>query len=140
MFCQILYCMDETCKLPCGAFYQFAVSIAGYELRVTYHNFPPSFKVAATTTGRVAIAFTLGPFHPSPVLALRIVYTCLLAVITRSCSRLSVILLKCAIWVVEICCVIFTTSLKQNKPQKLILLLRKVREHNITIFLLHQQY
>ena len=94
-----------------------AVSVAGNELWVFSLNFLLSFKVAIATTGRVAVAITLGPFHPSPVLALREVYTCLLAVQTRSFSCLSVFLLKCAIWVEEICCVIFTTSLKQNKPR-----------------------
>ena len=118
------YLMVETFKLSCVTWYRCAVSIPGYELWITFHNFLLGFKIACTTTGRVTIAITLGPFQPSPILAPRVVYTCPLAVITWSFSCLSVIVLKCAIWVVEICCVIFTTSLKQNKPQKLYHLLK----------------
>ena len=108
--------MVETCKLPCGALHQRAVSIAGYKLYVSCRNFLLSTKIAVTMTGRVPIAITLGPFHPSPVLALRIVYTCLSAVFTRLFCCPSVIVLMCVVWILEICCVIFTTSLEQNKP------------------------
>ena len=111
MFCQFSYCMVETCKHPCGELHQRAVSITGYILYVSCLNFLLITKIAVTMTGRVPIALTLGPFHPSPVLALRIVYTCLSAVFTRLFCCPSVM---CIVYMV-ICSVIFTSSLEQNK-------------------------